>query len=79
MSPSFRAVLIGLFALHRLDVRGQHDSPEADAIRDDMDAPWQARTEDEKQRWRRISTDLYAITDRPHSDGLPHEGEHFTI
>lgn len=50
-------------ALHALALQGQHHSDEADAIRDEMDAPWDAMTEQEQDRMRGLSEDLYALAE----------------
>ncbi|WP_148591728.1 hypothetical protein [Aquisphaera giovannonii] len=48
-----------------MTVAGRLDSPEADAIRDVTDAPWEALTEVEKKRIAGLSEDLYSMTDPP--------------
>lgn len=53
-----------LLELHRLFVEHRDESPEADALREAMDAPWYAMTEDEQQRIRQLSAELYDIGDR---------------
>lgn len=63
LSANYLAVVRGLRELHRLTVAGLQDSPEADAVRDVTDAPWQALTEMEKERIGELSEDLYSITD----------------
>src|SRR4051812_9948198 len=65
MSANSLAVVRGLRELHRLAVAGRQDSPEADAVRDATDVPWQALTEVEKKRLSGLSEDLYSITDPP--------------
>src|ERR1019366_7741865 len=52
-----------LLALHALDLQGKHNSGEADAIRDEMDAPWYGMTEQERDRMGGLSEDLYALAD----------------
>jgi len=41
------------------------DSPEADAIRDETDGPWNALTEVERNRVRYHSEDLYSLHEPP--------------
>jgi tetratricopeptide (TPR) repeat protein len=50
-----------LLSLHALEVQGKNDSPEADAIRDEMDDPWYAMTPQEQERVGGLSEDLYAL------------------
>lgn len=63
MSPSYLAVVRGILNLHRLAIDGRDESPEADAIRDATDGPWEALTEVERKRVRGLSEDLYSMTD----------------
>lgn len=67
MSASYLATVRGLRELHRFNVPGLRDSPEADAVRDATDVPWPALTEVEKRRISGLSEDLYALTDPPQS------------
>lgn len=46
--------------LHELITQGEGDSAEADAIRDEMDGPWYALTEQERERLNGLSEDLSA-------------------
>jgi len=62
MSPNYLAVVRGVRDLHRLSIEGQDEAPEADAIRDATDAPWEALTEVERRRIRGLSEDLYSIS-----------------
>lgn len=68
MSPNYLVTLRGLRELHRLTVAGRLDSPEADAVRDATDVPWEALDELEKKRLSGLSEDLYSITDSPRSE-----------
>ncbi len=52
-----------LLRLHDLIAKGQGDDPEADAVRDQMDAPWYAMTEAEQERLGGLSEDLYALAE----------------
>lgn len=63
ISESYLATVRGLRELHQLTAEGRLDSPEADAVRDATDAPWQALTEAEKKRIGGLSEDLYSISD----------------
>jgi tetratricopeptide (TPR) repeat protein len=63
MSAGFLATVRGLRELHQLTAAGRLDSPEADAVRDATDAPWEALTETEKKRVGGLSEDLYSITE----------------
>jgi tetratricopeptide (TPR) repeat protein len=48
---------------------GHGDSDEADAVREQMEAPWQAMTDDERTRLRGLSADLYSVgRERPEPD-----------
>jgi tetratricopeptide (TPR) repeat protein len=67
-SPSYLAFARGLRELHRLALEGRDDSPEADAVRDATDGPWEALSETERRRLSGLSEDLYSISD-------PLEGE----
>jgi hypothetical protein len=52
-----------LLRLHDLIARGHGDDGEADAVRDQMDAPWHAMTEAEQERVGGLSEDLYALAE----------------
>lgn len=54
-TPNFLAVSRGVCELNWLAEQGKDDSPEADAVRDATDAPWQALSEDERERIREFS------------------------
>ncbi len=64
-SPSFQRVARGLVDLHRLIAAGKEDSPEAESVRDAMDAPWFVLDPAEKERAQWLSEDLYSISDPP--------------
>ena len=58
------SMLQGVRGLHRLTLQGKDDDcPEAEAIRDATDAPWQALSEADRQLVRELSEDLYSLTD----------------
>jgi hypothetical protein len=52
-----------LLRLHDLIPRGRGDEPEADAVRDRMDAPWHALPEAEQELLGGLSEDLYALAE----------------
>jgi tetratricopeptide (TPR) repeat protein len=64
-SPSYQAIVRGTRELHQLLAAGQDDSPEADAIREATDAPWEALSEVERERVRNLSEDLYSLVEPP--------------
>src|SRR5437764_5260556 len=59
LSPSYLATVRGTHELHRLIAEGKEDSPEAEAIRDASDGPWEALSETEPNRARWVAEDLY--------------------
>src|SRR5438309_11948192 len=61
MSTNYRAYVRGVRELHQLSVAGKKDSPEADAIRDATDGPWEALSEVERKRVGNLSEDLYSL------------------
>lgn len=65
MNPNYLAMVRGTRELHQLLMAGKDDSPEADAIRDATDAPWQALSEVERNRVRKLSEDLYSLAEPP--------------
>jgi hypothetical protein len=64
-SLSFRLVAKGLVALHRLIKDRKEDSPEAEAVRDALDAPLKALNRSEKERAQWLSEDLYSVSEPP--------------
>jgi hypothetical protein len=46
---------------HALISQGKGDTPEAEALADQMDEPWYALTAQEQQRMRGLSADLHAL------------------
>src|SRR4051794_28149742 len=69
-SPSFKLVAKGLVALHRLIRDGKDDSPEAEAVRDALDAPLKALSRTEKERAQWLSEDLYSVSEAPAATAL---------
>lgn len=67
---SFLKTIQGTIKLHKLDRDGKLDSPEADEIRDDLDAHWYNMTEDQKNSIRNISERLYQIRETQSKDGV---------
>ncbi len=63
MSPAYLAMVRGTRELHQFLAAGKDDSPEADAIRDATDGPWQALSEVERNRVRNLSEDLYSLAE----------------
>jgi tetratricopeptide (TPR) repeat protein len=61
MNPNYLAMVRGVRELHLLMSKGKDDSPEADAIRDATDAPWESLSEIERRRVRNLSEDLYSL------------------
>lgn len=65
MTTAYEEVAQGIRELHRLMIAGRDESPEADAVRDAVDGPWQSLSEAERDRARALSEDLYSVTDSP--------------
>jgi len=70
MTPSYRAMVRGTRELHQLIAEGKDDSPEADAIRDATDGPWQALSEVERTRVQSLSEDLYSLAESPTAQSM---------
>ena len=70
LNPSFLAMARGVRELHLLMAEGKDDSPEAEALRDATDAPWESLSEIERRRVRNLSEDLYSLHE-PVSPVLP--------
>jgi tetratricopeptide (TPR) repeat protein len=64
-SPSFELMAKGLVELHRLIKDGKDDSPEAESVRDALDAPLKVLTGAEKERAQMLSEDLYSVSEPP--------------
>ncbi len=62
-SSTFKLVARNLVALHRLIMEGKDDSPEAEAIRDSLEAPLKTLSKSEKERAQWLSEDLYAVSE----------------
>lgn len=63
INPNYLAMVRGTRELHQLHAAGKDDSPEADAIRDATDGPWEALSEVERNRLRNLSEDLYSLVE----------------
>lgn len=63
VSPAYLVSRRGLIRLHALTTAGTDQSPEADIIRDGLDAPWNALSIGERERLSGLSEDLYSLTD----------------
>ena len=50
-----------LMRLHELTRSGQEESEAADHIRENMESPWEAMSDEERMRIRGLSADLYSI------------------
>ncbi len=64
-SKSFGHVARGLVAIHDMIRAGTDESPEAESIRDSLDAPYKVLTPTERDRAQWLSEDLYSIGDPP--------------
>ena len=53
----------GLVELHRLGQIGRDDTPEAESVRDALDAPWRVLNRTEKERAGWLSADLYTVSE----------------
>ncbi len=49
--------------LHEFIDRNQRETPEAEAVADEMDKPWQLLTEQERERVGGLAEDLYALAE----------------
>jgi hypothetical protein len=63
VNPNYRTVVRGLLRMHKLAAQGKFESPEADALRDAMDAPWVGLSGAERQRLRGLSMDLNELSE----------------
>src|SRR5260370_22030810 len=65
LSPRYLATVRGTQGLHRLIAEGKEDSPEAEAIRDASDGPWETLSETERDSARWVAEDLYSLYEQP--------------
>jgi tetratricopeptide (TPR) repeat protein len=65
LNPNYLAMVRSTRELHQLLAAGKDDSPEANAIRDATDGPWEALSEIERNRVRNLSEDLYSLVEPP--------------
>jgi hypothetical protein len=64
-SPSYVQSIHGLRHLHELTLKGEDESPEAQAIRDSLERPWLGLSAVEQKRITGLSEDLYSISEPP--------------
>ena len=64
-SKSFAQIAKGLVAIHSMIRAGTDELPEAESIRDSLDAPYRVLTPTERDRAQWLSEDLYSISDPP--------------
>ena len=69
-SRSYVQSIQGLLRLHELTLKGEDDSPEAEAVRDSLDRPWSDLLEVEQKRITGLSADLYSIS-KPPGEPIP--------
>ena len=69
-SPSYVQSIQGLLRLHELTLKGEDESPEAEAVRDSLDRPWTGLSEVEQKRITGLSEDLYSISN-PSGEPIP--------
>jgi hypothetical protein len=60
-NSNYRSEIRALLRLHRLWLDGKGESPEADAVRDATDGPWEILSDVERKRIRGLSEDLNSI------------------
>jgi len=60
-SELYRKSVVLLIQLHLLMRDGKSETDEADAVRDELDAPWRHLSEDEARRINNLSADLASI------------------
>ncbi len=59
MTTPYAESLRGLLRLHELEVAGESESDQAEAVRDSLEGPWRLLTDTEKERITGLSEDLY--------------------
>ncbi len=69
-SSSFKLMAKGLVELHRLGQIGRDDTPEAESVRDALDAPWRVLNRTDKERAGWLSADLYSVSEPPAASAL---------
>jgi tetratricopeptide (TPR) repeat protein len=67
---AFDIVARGTIVLHRLIADGKGDEPQADAVRDSLDAPLSGMSQSERERARLLSEDLYSLSELAPDRGL---------
>lgn len=63
VTSNYETVKQGLLRMHHLSCIGEFESPEADAVRDAMDEPWEGLSNIEKKRIEGLSRDLNSISE----------------
>ncbi len=66
-SENYLTVVRGLLEMYALARAGKYESPEADAVRDDMDGPWALLSEGERTKAFELSEVINAICESPNS------------
>src|SRR5260370_5913147 len=66
-----------LLELHTFDPMGDRDSPEQDAVCDQMEGPWSRMSGRERKRMKGLSQDLYALAHGRHGIPMTPEEKHF--
>ena len=77
VNPNYLTVICGLLEMHRLSAQDLFESPQADAVRDAMDVPWQGLSAIERKRLAGLSEDLNAMSETT-SAPAPQELNHDT-
>jgi hypothetical protein len=65
IDPAYERYASFVRALHRLFLEGKGESDEADALRDQMDEPWEALTEEQRALVSGLTADLNWIRREP--------------
>jgi tetratricopeptide (TPR) repeat protein len=72
----FQECLRLLLELHALSVTGQGNSPEAAVLCGEMELPWDAMSDQEQERLRGLSTDLYSLQEGPKQIAMTPQERH---
>ena len=67
-----------LVLLQELAMKGQDDTPEVDALHDQMDGAWNTLSGDERRRLKGLSADLYMLEGKEIQDRIVSEGDSAT-
>jgi tetratricopeptide (TPR) repeat protein len=63
LGTPYERVLEGYRKLHALTLAGRDQTDEADAVREELDEPWERLTPEERERIGGLSEDLYSLSD----------------